>query len=90
MSKSESSPTTTNGAERPRLGALFGRLDEILRELDREDAELEDQLALYREACAHLGSARAILEETRAEIEFLLDGDSTEPAGGERTAGTDQ
>ena len=28
-------------------------------------------MALYREACGHLGDARSILDETRAEIEIL-------------------
>jgi exodeoxyribonuclease VII small subunit len=60
------------GEARPRLGAVFSRLDEILRELDRDDADLEEQLALYREACQHLGSARRILDESQAEIEILM------------------
>lgn len=58
--------------ERPRLSALFQRLDTILAQLDREDVDLEEQMALYREACGHLGSARSILDETQAEIEFLI------------------
>jgi exodeoxyribonuclease VII small subunit len=62
----------TNGGARPRLGSVFSRLDEILRELDRDDADLEQQLALYREACQHLGSARRILDESQAEIEILM------------------
>jgi exodeoxyribonuclease VII small subunit len=61
-----------NGEARPRLGSVFSRLDEILRELDRDDADLEQQLALYREACQHLGSARRILDESQAEIEILM------------------
>ena len=64
--------TEPESTDRPRLGTLFSRLDEILRQLDREDVDLEEQMALYREACAHLGSARAILDETEAEIEILL------------------
>jgi exodeoxyribonuclease VII small subunit len=64
-----------DGQARPRLGTVFSRLDEILRELDRDDADLEEQLALYREACQHLGSARKILDESQAEIEILM-GDS--------------
>ena len=62
----------TDGEARPRLGNVFSRLDEILRELDRDDADLEQQLALYREACQHLGSARRILDESQAEIEILM------------------
>ena len=62
----------SSGEARPRLGSVFSRLDEILRELDRDDADLEQQLALYREACQHLGSARRILDESQAEIEILM------------------
>ena len=68
-----------NTQPRPRLGTVFTRLDEILRELDRDDADLEEQLALYREACGHLGVAGKILDETQAEIEILMgdaEGDS--------------
>ena len=73
------SPT---GAERPRLSSLFQRLDEILAQLDREDVDLEEQMALYREACGHLGSARGILDETQAEIEFLMGGEGGEAGDG--------
>jgi exodeoxyribonuclease VII small subunit len=66
-------------ADRPRLSTLFQRLDEILAQLDREDVDLEAQMALYREACGHLASARGILDETQAEIEFLMGGDSGSP-----------
>ena len=65
---------------RPRLGSVFSRLDEILRELDRDDADLEEQLALYREACQHLGSARKILDESQAEIEILMGETEQDPA----------
>jgi len=71
-------PFVATPPDRPRLGELFRRLDEILRHLDREDIDLEDQMALYREACGHLGAARSILDETRAEIEILT-GEPGEP-----------
>ena len=73
-------PSTDGGAERPRLGSVFTRLDEILRELDRDDADLEEQLALYREACQHLGSARKILDDSQAEIEILMSEADNDPA----------
>lgn len=76
MAMVESSGTP---AERPRLSSLFVRLDEILAQLDREDVDLEEQMALYREACGHLASARGILDETQAEIEFLMGGDAASP-----------
>lgn len=64
---------------RPRLSSLYQRLDEILSQLDREDVDLEEQMALYREACGHLASARGILDETQAEIEFLMGGEGGAP-----------
>ena len=67
------------GEARPRLGTVFTRLDEILRELDRDDADLEEQLALYREACQHLGSARKILDDSQAEIEILMGEAESDP-----------
>lgn len=72
MPENASGPTT----DRPRLSTLFLRLDEILAQLDREDVDLEEQMALYREACGHLGSARGILDDAQAEIEFLIGGES--------------
>lgn len=55
----------------PRLGELLARLEEIRRELDRDDVELEDQLALYREGCAHVLAAKRILNSVRSEVELL-------------------
>lgn len=79
-------PTATP-AERPRLSALFQRLDDILSQLDGEEVDLEEQMALYREACSHLASARGILDEAQAEIEFLMGGEggaalTTDPGPG--------
>lgn len=68
-----------SAADRPRLSTLFQRLDEILLQLDREDVDLEEQMALYREACGHLASARRILDEAQAEIEFLMGGEGGAP-----------
>jgi exonuclease VII small subunit len=59
-------------ADSSRLGPLLSRLDEIRRELDRDDVELEDQMTLYREARGHLAAARRMLGEHRAEIELLM------------------
>ena len=67
--------TQTTPEERPRLSQLFQRLDDILSNLDREDVDLEEQMALYREACGHLATARGILDEAQAEIEFLMGGE---------------
>jgi exodeoxyribonuclease VII small subunit len=57
--------------ETPRLSEVLARLDEIRRELDRDDLDLEDQLALYREGCGHVITAKRILGDVRAEVEIL-------------------
>lgn len=75
--------TIPAAGEQPRLSELFLRLDEILSQLDREDVDLEEQMALYREACGHLASARGILDHTQAEIEFLMAGDGGVPLAAE-------
>jgi|GEM_PF-4230210 len=64
-------PASDTSAE-PRLGALLARLDEIRRELDRDDVDLEDQLALYREGCTHVLAAKRILNSVRSEVEVLM------------------
>jgi exodeoxyribonuclease VII small subunit len=56
----------------PRLGVLLARLEEIRRELDRDDVDLEDQLALYREGCTHVLAAKRILNSVRSEVEVLM------------------
>lgn len=65
-----------NGAsEAPRrLSQVLARLEEIRRELDREDLDLEDQMVLYREGCTLAASAKRLLDTARAEVEFLMDG----------------
>lgn len=56
-----------------RLGAVLTRLDQIRREMDRDDLDLEDQLVLYREGVTHVAAARRILEASRAEVELLAE-----------------
>ncbi|HEV2129879.1 MAG TPA: exodeoxyribonuclease VII small subunit [Longimicrobiaceae bacterium] len=55
-----------------RLGAVLARLEEIRRDLDRDDLDLEDQLLLYREGCTLAAQAKRILDTTRAEVEILM------------------
>ena len=56
-----------------RLGAVLTRLDQIRRELDRDDLDLEDQLVLYREGVTHVAAAKRILDASRAEVELLTE-----------------
>ncbi|HEX2190448.1 MAG TPA: exodeoxyribonuclease VII small subunit [Longimicrobiaceae bacterium] len=66
----------------PRLGELLARLEEIRRELDRDDVELEDQLSLYREGCAHVLAAKRILNSVRSEVEVLMTDTDAAPLRG--------
>lgn len=65
-------PTASDASAEPRLGALLARLEEIRRELDRDDVDLEDQLTLYREGCTHVLAAKRILNSVRSEVEVLM------------------
>ncbi|MEW5931099.1 MAG: exodeoxyribonuclease VII small subunit [Gemmatimonadota bacterium] len=71
MARTPAAPATDASAE-PRLGVLLARLEEIRRELDRDDVDLEDQLALYREGCTHVLAAKRILNSVRSEVEILM------------------
>lgn len=57
----------------PRLGDVLARLEEIRRDLDREDLDLEEQLVLYREGCDRVLAAKRILNEIRSEVELLME-----------------
>jgi exodeoxyribonuclease VII small subunit len=68
----------------PRLSQVLGRLEEIRHELDRDDLDLEDQLALYREGCGHVITAKRILGDVRSEVEILTqEADAVETRGAE-------
>ncbi len=67
-----SAPSPAEASAEPRLGVLLARLEEIRRELDRDDVDLEDQLALYREGCTHVLAAKRILNSVRSEVEVLM------------------
>jgi exodeoxyribonuclease VII small subunit len=70
MAHTTASPA--DASAEPRLGVLLARLEEIRRELDRDDVDLEDQLALYREGCTHVLAAKRILNSVRSEVEVLM------------------
>ncbi len=71
MARTPAASPVDTSAE-PRLGVLLARLEEIRRELDRDDVDLEDQLALYREGCTHVLAAKRILNSVRSEVEVLM------------------
>ena len=81
---------TQQTEEPPRLGAILQRLEQIRRDLDREDLELEAQLELYREGCGHVIMAKQILGEVRAEIETLTGEAHAVPTRGAETTSTER
>jgi exodeoxyribonuclease VII small subunit len=75
-------PSPAEASAEPRLGVLLARLEEIRRELDRDDVDLEDQLALYREGCTHVLAAKRILNSVRSEVEVLMTETESAPLRG--------
>lgn len=83
MTQNETGPSAeAQGDVRPRLGVLLERLEQIRRELDREDVDLEDQLLLYREGVGHVVEAKRILNEVRSEVEALMEETDAVPIRG--------
>ena len=70
----------------PRLGDVLARLEEIRRDLDREDLDLEEQLVLYREGCERVLTAKRILNEIRSEVELLMGETDAVPVRGAEPA----
>ncbi len=62
------------------LEARLTRLDAIVAELESDDLELEQALALFEEGVAHLRAAETIVRTAELRIEQLLEGPAGEPA----------
>lgn len=63
-------PNAPSGLEtRPRLSTCLARLEEISREMARDDVEIEDALALHEEGMGLLAVADDILETARLQVE---------------------
>lgn len=69
---SSAAASAADGDAPPRLSALLARLEEIRRDLDREDLDLEDQLDLYREGVRLAAQARGIVDGATSEVEILM------------------
>ena len=50
-----------------------GRLEEIVRELDRDDLDLDRALALFEEGISHLRSATSALTAAEARVQQLVE-----------------
>jgi exodeoxyribonuclease VII small subunit len=64
----------------PTLEMRIARLEEIARELEREELELEEALGLFEEGIGHLRHAQVLLGTAELRIERLVaDIDEVEP-----------
>ncbi len=50
-----------------------GRLEEIVRELDRDDLDLDAALRLFEEGITHLRSATTALTQAEARVQQLVE-----------------
>lgn len=57
----------------PTLAADLARLEEIVRQLEAEDADLDESLALFEEGVQRLRSARDRLTETELKVQAVLE-----------------
>jgi exodeoxyribonuclease VII small subunit len=50
-----------------------GRLEEIVRELDRDELDLDGALALFEEGITHLRTASSALTKAEARVQQLVE-----------------
>ncbi len=70
-----SAPRSPNGAsgEQAPLSVELARLEEIVRKLESDDAELDDALALFEEGVQRLRAARERLAEAELKVQAVLE-----------------
>ena len=71
----KSIPRASNGAsaDQAPLSADLARLEEIVRKLESDDAELDDALALFEEGVQRLRAARERLAEAELKVQAVLE-----------------
>ena len=71
----KSAPRSVNGmsAAQAPLSAELARLEEIVRKLESDDAELDDALALFEEGVQRLRAARERLAEAELKVQAVLE-----------------
>jgi exodeoxyribonuclease VII small subunit len=71
----KSGPRSSNGASPAPapLAAELARLEEIVRKLESDDAELDDALALFEEGVQRLRAARERLAEAELKVQAVLE-----------------
>ncbi|HEX6089243.1 MAG TPA: exodeoxyribonuclease VII small subunit [Gemmatimonadales bacterium] len=71
----KSAQGSSNGATPAQvpLSAELARLEEIVRKLESDDAELDDALALFEEGVQRLRAARERLAEAELKVQAVLE-----------------
>ncbi|HSM37205.1 MAG TPA: exodeoxyribonuclease VII small subunit [Longimicrobiales bacterium] len=76
-------PEGPRDQEEPGLDRRLERLEQVVRELEREDLDLEAALRLFEEGVGHVRAAREALARSELAIERLV----AEVAGDDPEAG---
>lgn len=71
--KPVSKPSAGPAGEPTPLSAELARLEEIVRKLESDDAELDDALALFEEGVQRLRAARERLAEAELKVQAVLE-----------------
>ena len=66
-------PAAESAAEQGSLTEDLRRLEEVVRNLEREDQDLDRSLALFEEGVARLRAARGRLGEAEARVQKVLE-----------------
>ena len=65
-------PEAPRDQDAPGLDRRLERLDQVVRELEREDLDLEAALRLFEEGVGHVRAAREALARSELAIERLV------------------
>ena len=71
--KPVSKPSVGASGEPAPLSVELARLEEIVRKLESDDAELDDALALFEEGVQRLRAARERLAEAELKVQAVLE-----------------
>ena len=71
--KPVSKPSPAASGEPAPLSVELARLEEIVRKLEADDAELDDALALFEEGVQRLRAARERLAEAELKVQAVLE-----------------
>lgn len=69
----KSAPTPAGDPPAESLAAELTRLEEIVRKLEADDAELDEALVLFEEGVRRLRSARERLAEAELKVQSVLE-----------------